>query len=76
MSNPYCCEYCLRTNGHNIGCPNYISPISGYVCSFCREDILTGEEYVMNDNGDYAHLDCLSDVQETLHWLGYAIKKY
>ncbi|MCI6014583.1 MAG: hypothetical protein MRZ09_06330 [Coprobacillus sp.] len=76
MSNSFRCEYCLRTNGHNIGCPNYVPPTTGYICSLCKEDILIGEKYVINDNGNYAHLECLADVQDTLYWLGYEIKEY
>ena len=74
MSNPYCCEYCLRINEHNIGCPNYTPPATDYICSLCGENILMGEEYIVNDCGDYAHLECLTDLQEALGWLGYEIK--
>ena len=55
-------------------CPNYVAPKSYYYCSVCGEDITDGEEYIMNEDGEYRHWDCFSGMRDLLEWLGYEIK--
>lgn len=50
-------------------CPNY-QPIVKHYCSICDEGISNGEEYIVNDNGDYAHWECIDDRYDLLDWLG------
>jgi hypothetical protein len=58
-----------------MGCPNYEPKGSGYYCSICKYEILVGEECLKDDNGDYAHFDCINDMstRKMLNWLGYPI---
>ena len=55
------------------GCPNYISPSVNHNCSICDEGIYPGEEYVVNDNNEYAHLECVDGGYEMATFLGYKI---
>lgn len=68
------CEYCHWTSGHPSSCPNADEPKSDYQCSFCEEGIYEGEEYVINQDGDYAHLDCVDATREVISWFGSEIK--
>lgn len=45
-----------------------------YYCSICEEGIQSGEEYIMNDVGEYAHWDCISHGRSLVEWLGNKIK--
>ena len=56
-------------------CPNAEPPIFNYTCSKCGEGIFTGEEYIMNDNGQYAHFECVDYARDLMDFLGYDIKK-
>ena len=56
------------------GCSNYISPSANHYCSICDEGIYDGEEYIVNDNRDYAHWECVSYGRDLVKWLGYEIK--
>lgn len=67
------CRYCKSTINHLRGCPLYTGKKSSYYCSICGEGIYDGEEYIENDDGDFAHLDCLS-VREMVEFLGYKTK--
>lgn len=69
------CEFCRRESGHDFRCPNYVPPNNGYHCSVCKEPILNGEEYIKNDDGDYAHWDCVCYGRELVKFLGYKIKR-
>lgn len=69
------CEYCLRYFGHSSSCPNYEEPMSNHNCSECGENILIGEKYIMNDYGDYAHLECVDNVKDLVKFLGYDIRE-
>lgn len=70
------CEYCLQIGGkHNYRCPNYKPQKSNHNCSECGENILVGEEYIVNDNGDYAHFECVDYARDLLKFLGYKIKE-
>lgn len=55
-------------------CPNYIPPKSYHYCSICNDGITEGEEYIGNDNDEYAHLDCFFGTRYLANWLGYDVK--
>lgn len=55
-------------------CPNYYPPKSRYYCSVCGEGIYAGEEYVKNQDDEYAHYDCFYSTKELLEWAGCEIK--
>lgn len=55
-------------------CPNYIAPKATHYCSICHEGIYDGEEYIENDDGEYAHIDCFDGMRDLMEWLGYSIK--
>ena len=55
-------------------CPNAEEEFSNHDCSECSENILIGEEYIVNDNGDYAHWECVNDARDLAKFLGYSIK--
>lgn len=69
------CEYCLRTDGHSSRCPNYISPKTSHYCSVCDEGIQNGEEYIVNDNNQYAHWECIDFGRDLAKFFGYEIKE-
>lgn len=69
------CEYCGYTFGHNFRCPDYKEPRASHYCYFCEEGITDGEEYVTNENNEYAHYECLDSVREVLDFFGYEIKR-
>ena len=69
------CEYCLRTFGHDSRCPNYITKKAKHYCSICEEGILDGEEYIENDDGEYAHWECVDYTRDLIKFLGYEIKE-
>ena len=58
----------------NVRCPNYIPPKASHCCSICNEGIYGGEEYIENDDGEYAHWECFCGMRDLLEWLGYEIK--
>ena len=68
------CEYCHRVDGHYAQCPNYKYPKTSHYCSACGQGIYDGEEYIVNDDGDYRHYDCFYGIRDLLEWLGYEIK--
>lgn len=67
------CEICGFTNCHPR-CENYNSEKSQHYCSFCGEPIYVGDEYIENDNGNFAHFDCIYGLRNLLEWLGYDVK--
>ena len=69
------CEYCRRNFGHPSSCPNANEQKSEHNCSECGENILIGEEYIVNDNGDYAHLECVDYARDLAKFLGYDVKE-
>ena len=69
------CEYCLRTFGHDSRCPNYIPKKAKHYCSICEEGILDGEEYIENDDGEYAHWECVDGKFSLADWLKIRIMK-
>lgn len=67
------CEICGNIITHNPRCPNYISPKAVNYCSACGQGIYCGEEYIVNDNGEYRHYDCIFGLRNLLDWLGYEL---
>ena len=57
------------------GCPNHISPSVNHYCSICDKGVHNGEEYIVNDNGDYAHWECVNYGRDLAKFLGYEIKE-
>lgn len=69
------CEYCLRYCEHDIHCPNYTPVDTGVVCDICGEVIEYGDEYVENEMGEYAHLDCVDTGRDMANFLEVPIKE-
>ena len=69
------CEYCRRNFGHPSSCPNANEQKSEHNCSECGENILIGEECIVNDNGDYAHWECVDYARDLAKFLGYDVKE-
>lgn len=66
------CEYCNCEIGHLNSCPNADEPKYEHKCSICGEGIYECEQYILNDDGEYAHYDCPS-MKELINFLGYEI---
>ena len=66
------CDMCNFTKCPS-GCPNYIPPKSKHYCSVCGDGIYDGEEYIVNDDGEYRHYDCFHGMRDLLEWLGYDV---
>ena len=69
------CEYCHMYGEHYPQCPLYEPPKATHYCSICQEGIYNGEEYIVNDDGEYAHWDCIDYGRDLVKWLGYEIKE-
>lgn len=67
------CDIC-RQFPCNSRCPNYIPSKPHYYCSICNEPIYDGEEYIVNDDKDYAHWECVDYGIDLVRFLGYEIK--
>ena len=67
------CSICLKNPCHTR-CPNYIPPKAKYYCSICDDGIYNGEEYIVNNDGDYAHWECCDSARELLEFLKCKIK--
>ena len=67
------CEICRNYPCHPR-CPNYEPPKASHNCSICHEGIYDGEEYIVNDDGEYAHWDCVDYGRDLAKFLGYEIK--
>lgn len=67
------CDICRKTPCHPR-CPNYIPPKANHYCSVCNDGIYEGEEYIVNDDGDYRHYECFYGLRDLLEFLGYDIK--
>lgn len=69
------CEYCNRTIRHAGSCPLY-SPMAVLPkCVICDDAIYIGERYLRNDDGEYAHVDCLWTTEELTKFLGYKVEE-
>lgn len=65
--------YCLE-KPCDPKCPYFRQKKYNHICSFCGDYICDGEEYLVNDAGDFRHYDCFCSPKELLEWLGYEIK--
>ena len=70
------CEICRQIPCHPR-CPNYEPSKASHYCSICDEGIYSGEDYVVNIDGEYAHYDCLTNLSNRamVQWLGGEIKE-
>lgn len=66
------CSICNHSRCHPR-CPNYIPQRAKYYCDICGEGIYEGEEYIMNDNDEYIHYDCVT-TRELVEFLGYEVQ--
>ena len=69
------CEYCQQYGTHHPQCPLYEPPKAFHYCSICNEGIINGEDYIVNNDGEYAHWDCIDYARDLAEWLGYQIKE-
>ena len=69
------CEYCHRIDGHHYKCPNYTPQKATHYCSICDNGIYEGDEYLVNDDNEYAHFDCVEYGKDMAKFLGYKIKE-
>ena len=67
------CSICKQYPCHPR-CPNYIPPKASHCCYICNEGIYDGEEYIENDDGEYAHWECVDYGRDLAKFLGYEIK--
>ena len=67
------CEICKSYPCSPL-CPCYTPPKATHRCSKCNEGILNGEEYIVNENGDYAHWECVNTAYDLVEWFGYKIE--
>lgn len=52
------------------GCPNYIMPNSDWYCIRCGLPILNGQDYLRNENGEFAHEDCINGFYDLAEFCG------
>ena len=70
------CSYCHGIGEkHHNQCPNYEPPISNCICSECGHPISIGDNYIENDNCEYAHWECIDFARDLARFLGYEIKE-
>ena len=69
------CEYCLKYGEHDPHCPNYIPSKTVHYCSICKEGIYGGEKYIENNNGDYAHWECIDGLYSLADFLEIELKE-
>ncbi len=67
------CDICGKMIGHDYRCPNYVPKNGLRCCSYCNKEILDGDEYIENPDGEYRHYDCFHGIKELLEWLGHEI---
>ena len=67
------CKYCHQYVTHHPRCPFYEPPKAFHFCSICNEGILNGEEYIVNDDNEYAHWECVDYGRDLVKFLGYEI---
>lgn len=67
------CIYC-KSAPHLPGCPLFEPPKAKHNCKICNEGILNGEEYIENEDGDYAHYDCVDGSREMAKFLDVKIE--
>ena len=67
------CGICKQTPC-SCRCPNY-TPKSKIKCSICDNEIVNGEEYIIKDDNEYAHWECVDIAKKLVEFLGYEIKE-
>lgn len=67
------CDICRQTPC-SPRCPNYVETNKLEACSICKDWIVKGDKYIVNDDSMCAHLDCLENVTDLAKWLGYDVK--
>ena len=68
------CDICIQHPCHPR-CPNAREPIAKEICSICHECIYVGDDYVVNDNNECAHFECIEYGRDMAKFLGYEIKE-
>ena len=68
------CEYCGQNGKHDSRCPLYERQETNNKCSICKDKLYIGEEYIINNEGKYAHWECVECSRDLAKWLGYEIK--
>lgn len=66
------CDICMQNPCHSL-CPNYYHKKATHHCCYCGEGIYEGEEYIVNDDGEYRHSDCFYNINDLLGWLGHEV---
>ncbi|MBQ4523367.1 MAG: hypothetical protein IJA10_10540 [Lachnospiraceae bacterium] len=70
------CEYCRQIGGrHDNRCPLAPESRTNHYCSICNQGIQNGEEYIKNDDCEYAHWECVDYTRDLIEFLGYDVKK-
>ena len=69
------CIYCGQYGTNHPRWPLYIPPKATHYCSICGEGIYDGEEYIVNDDGEYAHWDCVDYGRDLAKFLGYKVRE-
>ena len=68
------CEFCKKETGnHASGCPNADEQESLYSCYVCECGIHPGEKYIVNDDLETAHWECINHKRDLLEFLNYEI---
>lgn len=67
------CNYCLQSKCPP-GCPCYETKKTKHICDICGESICIGDRYLINDNVEYAHFECVDYIMNLLAFLGYEVK--
>lgn len=67
------CEICKSYPCHPR-CPYYKTKAYQY-CSICNELIEEDEEYIINDHGEHAHLDCTHYTRDLLDFLCCPVRR-
>lgn len=68
------CEICHDVSRHKRGCPYYKPTSPLRCCSICEDVIETGDKYIQNQDGEFAHLHCFYDADELASWFGINIQ--
>lgn len=68
------CSYC-RQIPHHPRCPIAPEPKLHETCVICEDGICDGEEYIENDNGEFAHWECVNYARDLAKFLGYEPKE-
>lgn len=69
------CEFCKKETGnHASGCPNADEQELLCSCFICGYEIYPGEKYIVNDNLEIAHWECIDHKRGLLEFLNYDIK--